>query len=93
MGYNGIKLGSRIYSARIRKGFTQTEVGSLLKLTQPAYSRYESGERDVTLKMLYELSEIFDVSVNYFIVDGEDLTDLELIDLTKYKDFLLHSRK
>jgi len=69
MEYNGIKLGNRMYNARMDKGMSQKEVGESLGMTQPAYSRYESGQRDATLKMLIQLSEIFEVGMWYFLED------------------------
>lgn len=93
MEYNGIQIGNRLYNARIKKGLKQSEVSEALGITQPAYSRYELGERDVTLKMLFQLSLIFDVNISYFSGEDTVLSDSELIELERYRDYLIHKRK
>lgn len=61
-----IKFGTNLRDARIAKGFTQQELADIVGSQQPAYSRIESGEANVTLKTINKLSEALDVSPEVF---------------------------
>lgn len=61
-----IKFGTNLRDARVAKGFTQQELADIVGSQQPAYSRIENGETNVTLKTIIKLSEALDVSPEIF---------------------------
>lgn len=60
-------FGNFIYNLRKEKGFSQSELGNLLGVTNKAVSKWETGESKPALKQLSKLSEIFNVPVTEFI--------------------------
>jgi len=69
------KIGQRIKRCREIKGLTQAELGSKLSnpLTATAISLYEKGDREASLKVLSEIAEILDVSLQFLILDEDNL--------------------
>ncbi len=45
----------------------QSNIASLLKMKQPQYARYESGQRDLPLEHLATLCEFYNVSADYIL--------------------------
>ena len=45
----------------------QSDIASFLNVTQQAYSRYEQGIREIPLKSLIQLSDFYNVSVDYLV--------------------------
>lgn len=56
-------LGNKIRSIRELKNFTQEYLAKKLGISTRAYSKIESGETQVTVNRLLEISNIFGVSV------------------------------
>lgn len=63
-------LGKRLRDLRKEKQLTQQELGDLINVTKVSICCYEKGTRTPTLETLVELSQVFDVDVNYFL--GQD---------------------
>ena len=65
-----MKVGEKIKAARLRKGYTQEELGNLIGVQKSAVAKYESGRvvniKRSTLKKLSEVLEIPPVE----LVDG-----------------------
>ena len=53
--------GNCIKEIRKRKGITQVELAKLLDVTQGAVQKLESGENDLTGKMLKKLADVLNV--------------------------------
>ncbi|MBQ1293875.1 MAG: helix-turn-helix transcriptional regulator [Clostridiales bacterium] len=51
-------FGEFIREKRIARGLSQSEMAKLLDISQAAYSRYESGNRDPGLNMVRKISKI-----------------------------------
>ena len=64
------KTGELIKNARIKKGYTQVELGDLLGVTNKAISRWEKGDSFPNIGVIEELSRILDPR-NQDIVIGE----------------------
>ena len=58
-----ISLAQRIAKLRKDLSLTQTQVAGKLGITQPAYARYEAGQRKIPIDLIAELAQAFDVSV------------------------------
>ncbi len=63
--------GENIKNIRRRKGLTQEELGSLLGVGKSAVSRWESGEREVTLATMRSIAAALDVGLER-LVEGLD---------------------
>lgn len=58
---------------RLKKGYTQLKVAMDLSISREALSYYETGKRSPDVQMLLNLSEYFDVSIDYLIRGHEFL--------------------
>lgn len=61
---------NRIAKIRKKKGITQSQLAEILNVKRGTISKYENGKLAISDKKLKELSEIFNVSVDYLI--GKD---------------------
>ena len=61
----------RIRDLREDNDLKQITLAKHLNITQRAYSRYETGERQIPTQVLIELSNFYNTSVDYLL----DLTD------------------
>ena len=59
-------IGNQIKTFRKSAGFTQDELAKRLNTTKQTISRYEKGERKANQDMLFELCDIFGVSIDDF---------------------------
>lgn len=60
-------IGERLKELRKEKKKTQTEIASLLGLTEGAYRHYESGRSKPSAEDITKLAEYFDVSTDYLL--------------------------
>ena len=56
-------IGKNIKEYRESFGYSQDHIGATLGVDRSIISRYESGERDVTLVHLHALSDIFGIEI------------------------------
>lgn len=61
----------RIVTLRKEQGLTQTQFAEKLGTTQEQISKYERGIQDISAYRLIEMSNLFNVSVDYIL----ELTD------------------
>lgn len=59
-------IGNQIKTFRKSAGFTQDELAKRLNTTKQTISRYEKGERKANQDMLFQLCDIFNVSIDDF---------------------------
>lgn len=57
----------RIKDLREDADLTQKDVANLLHCSQQAYSYYELGQRDIPTNVLIELSNYYNVSIDYIL--------------------------
>ena len=57
----------RLRALREDKDITQAEMARLLHVSQRAYSRYENGEREISLSSLCILADYHKTSVDYLL--------------------------
>lgn len=60
-------LSERIVTLRKQKKLTQEKVGEMVNMSQRSVANWESGERLPSIPTLIELSEKFNVSVDYIL--------------------------
>lgn len=57
----------RIIELRESKNFRQQDVSEMLNISQRTYSNYERGTRQIPLKTLCNLADLYNVSVDYIL--------------------------
>ena len=57
----------RLRDMREDKDLKQRELAEILNVSQTTYSRYESGELDITSAALIKLADFYNVSVDYIL--------------------------
>lgn len=57
----------RLKDLREDMDLQQSDIAKLLKTTQPQYSRYETGERELPLRHLVTLADYYNVSADYIL--------------------------
>src|SRR5699024_6421850 len=76
-------IGSRIKEIRNMKNYNQEELAEMLNTTKQTISRYENGDRKVNQDVIFDLSNIFNVSVDDFFPSRES-ESLEVINSYTY---------
>ena len=65
------KIGKRIAFFRKEKGITQKELAGLLHISYQAVSKWESGKSLPTVEMLYEISNLLNVTVDALLNEND----------------------
>lgn len=58
---------NRLRELRKEKGVSQQDLANEMLISKRTISRYESGERQPTLLMVFDLSDYFNVSIDYLV--------------------------
>jgi transcriptional regulator with XRE-family HTH domain len=66
-----VHVGSRIRTARLLAGLTQSALAAAVKLTFQQIQKYERGSNRVSCSMLSEFAEVLGRPVSWFFADGE----------------------
>ncbi len=67
------KTGELIRTARTNKGYTQTELGDLIGVTNKAVSRWEKGESFPDVGLLEDIARVLDLKIEQ-LVTGDDVS-------------------
>lgn len=73
-------LGNRIKLLRKEKGCSQDELAKQMGADARQISRYETGKITPSAEALIKLAEVFDVSIDYLLVEGAVRRPLRLDD-------------
>ncbi len=68
MYYDMEKSGDRIRQLRMKSGFTQEKAAEALNVDRSFYSRIESGKKGCSIDLFIQLSELFQVSLDYLVL-------------------------
>lgn len=72
----------RLKELRTKNKLTQADISMHLNIARETYTRYESGEREMTYEALIRLADLFAVSIDYLLGRYESnpviLGDVEL---------------
>lgn len=66
--YDMKKSGARIRQLRTESGLTQEKAAESLNIDRSFYSRIESGKKGCSVDLFIELSELFQVSLDYLVL-------------------------
>ncbi len=69
--FDKVKIGKQIENARKKAGFSQDIIADYLGIDQGLFSKYENGERPITMDNLDKLKDLFKCTLSYFI-EGEN---------------------
>jgi len=64
-----VKIGRRIKSARLERGYSQADLGALVGCSNNHMSHVEVGQTKVSLPMLLKLSLVLEKNFDYFLLD------------------------
>lgn len=64
----------RLITCRKKLGITKQEAAIRMHLSQPAYLRYESGERTPSIHVIYYMAHVLRTSADYLIGKSDDPT-------------------
>ncbi|MCG9875801.1 MAG: helix-turn-helix domain-containing protein [Leptospiraceae bacterium] len=76
-------IGNKISEFRDRKGLTQLEISEKLAMSRSAYNQLEIGKTKITVERLYEISEILEVPMQYFLPgQSKDIDQTSIIEFS-----------
>ncbi len=58
-------VGKKLKELRDENGFSQEYVANILHVSQVAYSRYETGKRQISFETVSTLADFYKVSLDY----------------------------
>lgn len=64
----------RLKELRNQLGITQQNIADALKVSRPAYTKWENGERQPDFDTLLKLADFFNVSADYLLENTDDPT-------------------
>ena len=67
-------ISKKIIEKRKQKGMTQNELADALFVSRQAVSKWEMGKSLPSIEVLLEMTELFDVTIDYML-DGSELSD------------------
>ena len=62
-----MRMDNRIKDLREDADYTQTQIAEMIGITQRKYSYIETGVQPLTDELLFRLSEVYDVSIDYIL--------------------------
>jgi len=71
-------IGEKIKKLRTYKGLTKQSLGKKLNVSTATISMWENGQRKPDLNKLINLSNLFNVSIDWLINDDEQTIDIKL---------------
>ena len=73
-----VYIGNKIKYYREQMGMTQEDLAKKLKTTRQSISRYENGDKKANQDILFELADIFGISINtfFFFFETKDINEV-----------------
>jgi transcriptional regulator with XRE-family HTH domain len=85
------KIGNKITKARKEAGMTQNELSEALYVTHQAISKWENGKSIPSIEMLYAITKLFNISIDYLLNDqDEKATDYQTMFLSNNREVVLN---
>lgn len=69
------RIGGHIAELRKQQGFTQYDLADQLYVTHQAVSKWERGKSLPTIEILYDITRLFDVTLDYLLQDADIADD------------------
>jgi len=78
------RIGDRIKESRVALGLSQADAAKKLNISTPAFCKIETGQTDLNISRLLQISKTFEVSVVQLLTgEGESSTSSEVLDALK----------
>lgn len=81
---------NRLIECRQKMGISKNEAAKRIGVSQPAYLRYESGERTPSMQVIKEIAKVLHTSPGY-LIGKTNSSDIDAYVITKEDDFELFS--
>lgn len=81
-------LGDRIKQSRVALNLNQAEAAKMLNISTPAFCKIETGQTDLNISRLLQISKVFEVSI-IKLITGEEESSNSSEDLIELKEQLL----
>ena len=79
-------IAEKIRLLRLQQGLSQENLADMLGLSTTAYGDIERGKTDLTLARLYQIAEVFKVSVTFLLGENTPLQqELQQLELEKLR--------
>jgi transcriptional regulator with XRE-family HTH domain len=78
---------NRLRQARQAKNFLQKHMAEKLQISRAGYSRIENGDVEITLKNLFKIIKILDISVNWLLFGKEEDQTKEVLSFSDFGDY------
>jgi transcriptional regulator with XRE-family HTH domain len=72
-----VQLGRNLKRARVKSGFTQSQVAKLLGIPREVISYFESGTREPGMDDVIRLADIYGVNMRYLLPKSEAAGEIE----------------
>lgn len=96
MKYDAYEIGQKVSSMRNSKNITQKEISEALNIGQSSYSRFETGQGDLSFSKVIKLCEYLSISPSWLMgeqISNQKLSVQELLELEQYRGYLINKRK
>lgn len=90
MNYDIKRCGERIRQLRVKNGLTQEKVAGILNIDRSVYSRIEAGKSGCAVDLFVQLSEMFNVSLDYLVLGKYSRVLLEDTERALLKENIEH---
>ncbi|WP_299707381.1 helix-turn-helix transcriptional regulator [uncultured Pontibacter sp.] len=75
-------IGSTVRCIRSQKGYSQEYMAFQLNISQNAYSKLERGETEITVRRIYQIADVLEVSVYELLPQSVASSSINLKGLT-----------
>jgi transcriptional regulator with XRE-family HTH domain len=80
-------IGKQIRTLRLKKGWSQGELGKFLLISTPAVSKIEAGLTTINMSRIRQLAEVLETSVQFFLMGDSYVEQPDVKDqLTSLRD-------
>lgn len=91
-----MNLSNKIIQLRKQKGWSQEELANQLQISRQAVSKWESGQSIPDTDKIIQLSQLFQVTTDYLLLDQENEkqeTNLKLLTLKQAQEYIAFRKK
>ena len=71
-------IGDKIYSLRLAKGLTRSQLAEAIEVTQQQLQKYEKGLNRIAVGRLLLISKVLERNIKYFLEDIKEDKDIEV---------------
>lgn len=80
-------IAKNLIELRKANGLTQSQLGDMINYSDKAVSKWERAEASIDIETLYKLSEIFNISMEYFFEENND-TSSNILSYSRKKSII-----